>query len=258
MSLTANPPELIISLSHNKIGFRLTETEGSGTSGWQGSYPVDGIFLQDQVSGVLDTALTQQERLFEPIADVALLIMDRPNVTIPEFYNDDPDRLTDIAGKYLRTRAGDMFAFDQAPGAIRIAYSVPSSTIHLIREYFAKASCLHMTTVLWSAISKHIQALSENLSRVFFFTSDNTLTVIRSGKDGMTFSRTFPIQDQGDLAYYAIACHRMLRSSENWLVTIRDNSDGFEFPSETYLPVHHRLELPDLKTLISGIWSCAS
>lgn len=252
---TAQPPELIISLWHNKIGVRLAENPGTGTSEWSGKYPVKGTFMADQISQAMDALLNENEALFSPFDNVALLLMDSPNVAIPEYYT---DQMVDIAGKYLRKRAGDTYVFDEAPGDLLIAYSVPTSTVHLVREYFSKATCVHMTTILWNAINHHVRELPEGLTRLFSYSTENALIIIGCTGTEMTFSRAFKIQRQDDIAYYTLACQRLLKASENWLITIRDDNEGLSFPDLPHLPIRHRLELPDLKTLIAGSGVCVS
>jgi hypothetical protein len=250
MSITANPPELIISLSHDRVRVQLPAKREAGRAAWTSTFPVKGIFLADQISGALDSALAQNPSLIDQFEDVAILVMDRPNVTIPQCYADQ-DKLPEIAGRYLKVRAGDTLTADSTSGDIVIAYSLPSGTINVLKEYYAGADQVHLTSVIWSAISQMGILSSKDNPRLFFLTTGNTLIVLGECDGKLTFSRSFFVHDEGDVAYYALACSRMLKPKEHWLLTILNESTLFELPRDSYFTIHHQIELPELHTLIA-------
>jgi hypothetical protein len=257
MSNPANPPELIISLSRDKVRVHLLEEPQSGRAGWKSSFPVVGSFMEDQISNALDSALYLNPSLIDHFHDVAVVLVDRPNICVPQFYA-GRDKLPDIASRYLRVRSGDTLSSELTWGDIAIAYCVPSGTINLIREYYASSDQVHLITVLWNAINQ-LAASTEGLpSRLFYFVTDSALIILGETNGQLTFSKSFYIQDQGDVAYYALACARMLKPEENWLLTIKGEEVSFQVPNDIYFRLHHRLELPDLHTLIATHRSCGS
>lgn len=250
MSFPANPPELIISLSSDRVRLQLPEQQENGKPAWTSSFPVKGIFADDQISNALDAALAQNPSLMDQFKDVAILVVDRPNVCVPQFYADQ-DKLPEIAGRYLKLRAGDTLSADSIPGDTVVAYSVPAGTINVLREYYAGADHLHLTSVLWTAIHQLVTPSGADSSRLFFLTTGNTLLIIGETAGKLTFSRSFFVQDQSDIAYYALACSRMLKPTEHWLLTIKDERSSLAFPKDEYFNLHHQLELPELHTLIA-------
>lgn len=257
MSNLVNPPELIISLSRDKVGIHLSEKPQSGRVGWKSSFPLVGGFMEDQISNALDTALYLNPSLMDQFRDVAVVVVDRPNVCVPQFYAEG-DKLPEIASRYLRVRSGDTLSSDFTSGDIVIAYCMPAGTITLIREYYSNSDQVHLTSVLWNAINQLAAPANDLNSRLFYFVTGNSLIIIGETGGKLTFSKSFYIRDHGDVAYYSIACARMLKPKENWLLTLKDEEVSFDMPGETYFKLHHRLELPDLHTLIATHRSCGS
>jgi hypothetical protein len=256
MPIPANPPELIISLSRDKVGLLLSEKPQSGRKAWQFHYPVQGVFLEEQVSNALDAALNQNPSLVDHFDDVAILILDRPNLFLPAFYADNGN-LPEIAGRYLSVKSGDILAADAASGDIAIAYSIPSVTIRVLKEYYVTAGQIHMSSVLWNAISQLAPSASNGISRLFFHATENTLFVIGETSGKLTFSKNFYIREQADLSYYVIACSKMISPTENWLVTMKEGAYTLEnIAADPNIRIHHRLELPELHTLIARHRSC--
>jgi hypothetical protein len=95
-------------------------------------------------------------------------------------------------------------------------------------------------------------------SRLFFHVTGNTLIVLGQSGAKLSFSRTFSIQDQTDWLYYMVACSRLLRPSENWHVTIRNEESMFIIPHGSQFSFNHQLELPELPALIAQHRLCAS
>lgn len=257
MSNPVNPPELIISLSRDKVGVHLLEKPESGRIGWKSNFPVSGGFLEEQISNALDSALYLNPSLIDHFHNVAVVVVDRPNVCVPQFYATG-GRLSEIASRYLRVRAGDTLSSDLATGDNVIAYCVPAETINLIREYYSNTDQVHLTSVLWNAIKKLVTSADGKHSRLFYLITGNALVIIGETDGQLTFSKSFYIQDQGDVAYYAIACASMLKPKENWLLTIQGEEVSFSMPEDTYFRLHQRHELPDLHTLIATHRSCGS
>ncbi|MDZ4748046.1 MAG: DUF3822 family protein [Saprospiraceae bacterium] len=257
MSNPTNPPELIISLSRDKVGVHLLAKPQFGRVGWKSSFPVVGGFMEDQISNALDTALNLNPSLVDQFHDVAVVVVDRPNVCVPRFYAEG-GKLSEIVSRYLRVRYGDALSSDITSGEIVIAYSLPAGTIKLIREYYSNSDQIHLTSLLWNAICQLAAPTDDLNSRLFYFITGNSLIIIGETGGKLTFSKSLYIQDHGDVAYYAIACARMLMPKENWLLTIEGEEVSFDMPGETYFRLHHRLELPDLHTLVATHRSCGS
>jgi len=257
MSNLANPPELIISLSRDKVGLRLLDQPEEGIRGWRSSFQVQGVFLEDQISNALDSALNENPSLIDHFNDVAVVVVDRPNILIPEVYSAQ-ERLSEIAGRYLRIRNGDTLSSDAIYDGMVVAYSLPTGTINVLREYYSNAGHIHLISLLWNAICKISPSGAYEHSRLFYFVTGNTLIIIGETSGKLTFSKNFFIQDKGDLAYYMIACRNMLRPKENWLLTMADEHSLFEMPQEPYFKMHDQLTLPELHILIAEHRTCAS
>jgi len=257
MSTQTNPPELIISLSRDKVRLQLMEDPTSGRAPWESVFPVYNTFLEDQVAHALDTAMMQNPSLMELFQNVEVLVIDRPNICIPEYYKNN-GMLQGIAGRYLRLRAGDTLTTDHTSGDTVIAYTLPTDTINVLREYYATVGQVHLTSVLWSAINLQDNAVSKESAGLFFYLSGNTLLVLGETAGKLTFSKNFYIQDQSDLAYYAVACSRLLKLKENWLVVIGDEAPPFDMPRVPDFAIDRQLKLPALHTLIASHRSCES
>jgi len=257
MTDPVNPPELIISLSRDKVRIDFADQSGAGITNWSSIFPVEGLFLEDQLSAAMDEALLQNPSLMEHIRDVSIVLVDRPNICLPKGYAAE-DSLKDIAERYLRIGPGDMLTADSVSGNHAIAYSIPTCTINVFREYYANAGPLHLTSVLWNAIHNLVQPCEKDDSRLFFYISANTLIVIGQTGEKLTFTKSFYIRDRGDLSYYAIACTRMLKPKEKWLLTIMDETRLFDFHGTPQFTIDHQLELPALHQLIARHGSCES
>jgi hypothetical protein len=257
MSDLVNPPELIISLSRDKVRLVLTDQAGQANSTWTSTFPVEGLFLEEQLSAAMDTALLENPSLLEHFHEVSIVLVDRPNICVPKRYAVD-NSLTDIAGRYLRIGPGDTLTTDTVSGDQAIAYAIPSSMINVFREYYASAGPLHMTSLLWNAIHDLVQPCEKDNSRLFFYTTGNTLIVIGQTASKLSFSKSFYIQERGDLSYYAMACSKMLRPKEKWLLTMMEESMLFDFQGTPHFSMDHQLELPAFHDLIARHGSCES
>jgi len=257
MPTQSNPPELIISLSRDKVRLHLLERPDTGRVHWESEFPVYNTFLEDQISLALDAALLQNPSLIDHFDNVELVVIDRPNICIPQYYMRN-GMWQGIAGKYLRLRAGDTLTTDSTSTDTVIAYSMPTDTIRVLREYYAKVGQVHLTSVLWTAIVKQENIISTDSAGLFFYVSGNTLVVIGESAGKLTFSKNFHIQEPGDLAYYAIACSRLLKPKENWIVMVGDESPMVDMPKFPRIEIHRQLRLPALHTLIASHRSCES
>lgn len=257
MPTQTNPPELIISLSRDKVRLQLMEEPTSGRAPWESVFPVYNTFLEDHVSLALDAALLQNPSLMEHFEHVEILVIDRPNICIPQYYKNN-GMLQGIAGKYLRLRAGDTLTTDSTASDTVIAYTLPTDTINVLREYYAKVGQVHLTSVLWNAITMQDNIVSKDSSGLFFYLSGNTLLVLGETAGMLTFSKNFYIQDQSDLAYFAVACSRLLKMKNNWLVLVGDETPLFDMPQVPHFTIDRQLKLPTLHALIASHRSCAS
>jgi hypothetical protein len=255
MSDPVNPPELIISLSRDKVRIDFAGQNDDGHGNWSSIYPVEGLFLEDQLSAAMDEALLQNPSLMDHFREVSIVLVDRPNICIPKGYAAG-DSLKDIAGRYLRIGPGDVLTTDSVSGDHAIAYSIPTCTLDVFREYYVNAGPLHMTSILWNAIHNLVQPCEKDDSRLFFCASANTLIVIGQTAGKLTFTKSFNIRDKGDLSYYAIACTRMLKPKEKWLLTIMEENRLFDFHVTPPFTIEHQLELPALHHLIAMHGSC--
>src|SRR5688572_6700845 len=257
MTDPVNPPELIISLSRDKVRIDFAGQSGAGIGNWTSNYPVEGLYLEDQLSAAIDAALFENPSLMEHFREVSIVLMDRPNICVPKGYASE-DNIANIAGRYLRIGPGDLLIADTVSGEHAIAYAIPTCTINVFREYYANVGPLHMSSLLWNAIHHLVQPCEKDDSRLFFYTTANTLIVIGQAADKLTFTKSFYIRDKADLSYYAIACTRLLKPKEKWLLTIMEENRLFDFQGIPQFTIDHQLELPALHHLIARHGSCES
>lgn len=257
MADPVNPPELIISLSRDKVRLELFDQDNKGLIVWTSTYSVQGLFLEDQLAEAMDAALVENPFLVEHFRDVSIILIDRPNVCVPDSYADE-NKLPEIAGRYLRVGPGDKLAADTVRGDLAIAYALPNASIDVLQEYYAHSETLHLTSLLWNAITELVSPADKGMARLFFYCTGNTLLIIGQTDGKLSFSKCFYIHEQSDLTYFAIACIRLLKPQENWLLTLKDESRAFELAGNTHLKFDQQLELPALHHLIARHGSCVS
>lgn len=258
MPSTTGASDLIILLSQGKVDVRLWMTEGSEAPSGISSFQVQSIFLADQVAGAMDEALLQNPSLLDDFESVDILLVDQPGVIIPSAYADD-ESLTTIAGRYLRSRTGDIISSDIAAGDVQLAYSLPIGTLNTLREYYSNAGPLHLTSILWSYLFRHDRFSAPSVtSRLFFLMMDDSMVILGEKEGKLSFARNFRIYGPGDLLYFALACSRMLHADEHWHVALSGEKVRFEMPYTSFFSFHHHLELPGLQHLIAHHRSCGS
>ncbi len=258
MQNPADLPDLIIALSHSQVELRMegrTEIALSPSLSVHGM--LYGLWNTDHLIQVLDTTLTERPALLEPFDDVAILFIDRPHIFVPAPRGATFD-LDALAGKYLRSRAGDLLTADAIAGDMVNAYAVPRDLIRVIQEYYSNAMHVHLSSVIWSALRDHDLFKNHPSSRVFFLQWGNHLMVLREENGRLIFSRIYPVTDQGDLFYYTLACHRLLCPLECWHITVKGDAVPFEMPHTPYITLDHHLELSPLALLVAHYRSCVS
>jgi hypothetical protein len=110
---TAAQPELIISLSQDKVNVHLMAFPHKRLNAWKTSFPISGAFVSDQVSRALDLALTENPDLIDHFPCVYLVLMDRPNLQMPAYLREN-GKLAEVASRHLRVRMGDSLTIDEA------------------------------------------------------------------------------------------------------------------------------------------------
>lgn len=256
MSIAAKPPDLIISLSRDKVRLNLLELPETGRSPWKFSYDVGSLFLDEQISRALDKALTDHPPLIDQFPCVEMLILDRPNITIPKYFVEN-STAADITSKYLRVRAGDTFTTDETGSETVVCYTVPSNTLQVLREYYSNIRLTHLSSVLWHSINSTLSNTHQETLTCFTVLHD--ILVVMASKNGkLVFSKNFTIRNESDLFYFTIACSRMLNSEKHWLATIQGEDFSFEMPGESILKIDQRLSLPSLHDLIAQFKQCGS
>src|SRR5690349_4471804 len=148
MPATATQPDLIISLSQDKVRLKLVEDPQSGRTAWETSFDVDHIFLEDQISSSLDRIMLENPVLIDDFPCVEIIMLDRPNICVSGQYQDE-GQLGQIASRHLRKRIGDTLASDPSENNAVICYTVPTGTLTMLKEYYANAGCCHLASVLW-------------------------------------------------------------------------------------------------------------
>ena len=256
MATTPSAPELVITLSRNSVGLEFAQTGEEQNEAWKSQYKLDALFQHEQVSGAMDEALRTNPALTDPVKDVVILIVDAPNVFVPG-PTPDPKEVESLAGKYLRTRAGDILTTDNGERVLNL-YHLPQQTLQTLKEFYANAGALHLSSVIWTAIRQVATPGASLLHRMFVIPYGHHLLVFGEHHGALLFSKTFFVKDSADAAYYALACSRLLNATEHWWFTIEGESndiDPISIPSPVF---HFKHQLPALRQLIASHLSCVS
>ena len=255
MSTAAIQPDLIISLSQDKVRLNLSEDPESGRQAWQTTFEVDNIFLQEQISNAMDQALLENPSLIDHFPCVEIVVLDQPSFFIPKQYADNGN-LGEIAARYLRLRMGDTLTTDRAEDDAVICYCLPTETMMMFKEYYSNAGCNHLSSILWHHLSSYQNRPDKNVTRLYFIVLDDILILLSELNSKLIFSKNFSIRDKADLFYYAIACSRMIKANEHWLVTIEDETSKFEMPGDSVLKIDEKILVPALQVLMSQFKVC--
>ncbi len=250
-------PDLIIALSQNRVSLNMSEDVSTGRPGWQTSFRVDSIFFEDQISQSLDLALLEHPQLMDSFSCVEIIVLDRPNFCVSRHYAAQ-GKLAEIASRYLSMRAGDTLTTDPSENDAVICYSLPTETLAMLKEYYSNLDCHHLTSILWHHFSKQNSQPEKGKIRLYLTLLSDTLILLAEKNNKLIFSKNFQIREQGDLYYYSIACSRMLKTDENWAVTLEDHLGLFELPGDSILKIDKRLSLPSLHALRSQYKPCGS
>ncbi len=257
MSTTAIQPDLIISLSQDRVRLNLLENPESGRPGWQTSFDVDSIFLEEQISQSLDQALLENPSLIDQFPFVEIVVLDRPNICVSRQYVES-GKLGEIAARHLRLRVGDTLTTDSSENDAVICYSLPTETLVMLKEYYANIGCSHLSSILWHTLSSQLSHPEKDVTRLYFTLMGDILVLLGEKNKKLIFSKNFSIKDQADLFYYSIACSRMLKAGEHWFVTIQDEEIKFDMPGDSILKIDEHMLLPSLHVLMSKNKVCES
>ncbi|MGB4847632.1 MAG: DUF3822 family protein [Saprospiraceae bacterium] len=257
MSTATIQPELIIALSQDRVSLNIPENNSTGRSGWQTSFKVDNIFLEEQISQALDQALVENPALMDSFSCVEIIVLDRPNFCVSRHYADQ-GKLGEIASRYLRMRVGDSLTADTSENDSVICYSLPTGTLMMLKEYYSNLDCHHLNSVLWNNFSTLHDRPEKDKIRLYLTLMRDTLILLAEKNNKLIFSKNFLIKAQGDLYYYSIACSRMLKTNENWFVELKDEPGTFEWPGDSILKIEKQLSLPSLHVLMSQFKLCGS
>jgi hypothetical protein len=245
-----NMPDLIISLSHDNVRLELLGNASAGREPWAASYPIEALFMEEQLSEAFDNALNDNPILVDHFEQVEVVVVDSPHLSIPQHYVEG-DEWSKIAGRYLRNRSGDKLFSDSVSSKALLAYNFPASTINLIHEYYANAGQLHLTSILWDSIYKQIKELQTVKARLFYILQGKNLVILGESSGKLTFSKTYFVPEKEDLHYYIIACNKMIQPAENWRVTINDEQVDFKLNEVPDVKFQHNMNLADMRTLIA-------
>jgi Protein of unknown function (DUF3822) len=257
MSTATIQPDLIIALSQDRVSLNMSEDTSKGRLSWRSSFKVDSIFFEEQISHALDQALFENPALMDSFSCVEVIVLDRPNFCLSRHYADQ-GKLGEIASRYLRMRVGDTLTADASENDAVICYSLPTETLMMLKEYYSNLDCHHLNSVLWNNFSTLQERPEKNNIRLYLTLMRDTLILLAEKNNKLIFSKNFLIKEQGDLYYYSIACSRMLKANENWVVEVQDEHGTFEWPGDSILKIEKRLSLPSLHVLMSQYKVCGS
>ncbi len=256
MSASAHQPELIISLSSDKVTLDLSGQLEQGRSHWKTSFEVDGIFLEEQISLSLDQVLAENPILLDQFSCVEIVLLDRPNISVPRHYVESA-RLAEIASRHLRLRLGDTLTTDSTGTDAVFCYTMPTYTLQMLREYYANSGLTHLSSILWHVLCG-MQNGASHQSITYYTLLHDTLIVLAAQNNKLIFSKNFKVRHEADLFYYSIACSRMLRSEAHWHISIENEESPYEMPGESILKMNQILSLPTLHVLMAQYKKCES
>ena len=257
MPETALQPELIISLSQDKVNVHLMAFPHKRLNAWKTSFPISGAFVSDQVSRALDLALTENPDLIDHFPCVYLVLMDRPNLQMPAYLREN-GKLAEVASRHLRVRMGDSLTIDEASENSLICYSLPKETLSVIQEYYRSVGSIHIVSLLWKAILDRIKDQKSVTSGLYAALIGNVLFVLANQNGSLRFSKHFTIRDQGDVEYYSIACKRLLKPEKLFWITMRDEFSSFTEPKDHFIRFDEHLSFPTLSDLLARYKPCVS
>jgi len=256
MSSTANLPDLIISLSRDKVFLNLSALPEQGRDPLKTSFEVDGLFLEEQISAAFDQLLLANPVLIDHFPCVEIILIDRPNVNIPLHYIENAEA-AEIASNYLRLRIGDSLSTDPASSDSVLCYTMPSDTMQMFKEYYVNCRLTHISSILLQALKGYENEIEKQ--SITFFTVVNDILIVLATRNGkLIFSKNFNIRTEADLFYYAIACSRMLKSESHWMISIENEETSYDMPGESILKIDQRISFPSLHVLISRYKQCES
>lgn len=255
VTAAALQPELIISLSHDKVNVHLLAFPHKRLNAWKTSFPISGDFVSDQVSRALDLALAENPDLLDHFPCVYLIVMDRPNLQMPAYLRDN-GKLAEVASRHLRMRMGDSLTTDSTSESSLICYSLPRETLVVLKEYYRSIDSIHIVSLLWKAIQDSGKELSSNKLSMFSALIGNMFFVLAGRDHKLIFSKHFVIREQADVEYFSIACKRLLKPEKIYWITIRDEFSSFAEPKDHYIRFDEHLSFPTLADLLAKYKPC--
>ena len=255
VTVAALQPELIISLSHDKVNVHLLAFPPKRLKAWKTSFPISGDFVSEQISQALDVALAENPDLLDHFPCVYLVVMDRPNLQMPAYLNEN-GKLAAVASRHLRMRMGDNLTIDQGAGNNLICYSFPKETLSVLQEYYRSIDSIHMVSLLWSGIQDDLKDISSQETRMFVTIINNTLFVLANRNNKLIFSKHFTVRHQDDVEYFTIACKRLLKPGRLYWMIIREEVSSFTEPKDHYIRFDEHLSFPALADLLAKYKPC--
>lgn len=255
MSTAASQPDLIIALSHDMVQINLSGQPDTGRTQWKTSFEISGLFLNDQIAQSLDQLMMDNPSLIAQFPCVEIVVMDRPNITLPQLYIDN-GQLPEIASRYLRLRLGDTLATDNAGTDNVFCFTVPTETLQLLKEYYANFRITHFSAVLWQQLSERQSGLDKSKSALYLTCLQGVLIILAQRNGKLIFSKNISVTGETDFLYYSVAISRMLNLEEHWLISIQDEEAGFEVPFDSVLRIDQRLVLPNIHELLAQHKPC--
>lgn len=251
-----NAPELILSLSRDQVEIHLLENREKGVASWQASYPIRGLYLDDEIANVLDKALLENPALFDEFTCVHLLITDRPNILLP-LYLKKEGKVASVAARHLRVRAGDALKLDKNSGDL-IGYSLPRTAYFTVREYFSDIANIHLVSLLWKEMQSSGLIADYHQKTLFYCLAGKSLIVLATEEGRLYFSRIIEIHHQDNVQYYVIASNRLLKPISRISIQLQDDRSPFYMLYSPHISVDKRITFPSVPNLLQRHFPCAS
>jgi hypothetical protein len=183
-----------------------------------------------------------------------MILLDQPNFSLPPSFI-HTGGLEEIALRHLRLRAGDFLTYDLSAHGDAICYTIPVSTVEVIREYYSTISCSHVSTILWQAIASHASGKDQILA--YYLLIDNALTILAVKNDQIIFFKQFQIRYQADVAYYCVAVTRLIKPQQRIVVRLAESISAFDLFNHSAFQASADLDLPSLTDLVTQYIKCA-
>lgn len=249
-------PELIISLSHDRVSLQFLGKPDSGIPAWQSGYPVKGLFWEEEIGRALDSAMHDNPDLLGDFSGVKIILLDRPQLSLPAYLHQQ-EKLSEVAARYLRINAGDIFVVDESQHDEYVCYTMPSTMLQVINEYYHTAAPIHLMTLLLRKVMQLKEARQPDTT-LFCSAAENGLFIFALKEGKLIFSKNFRITQASDIEYFVLACIRLLKPRSKYHIRLSGQHVAADLTFSPHFSFDRLLDFPSLAEMISSSPECES